>query len=66
MGYFVCWDRSTNLHIENKGDESPVTIADRAAEAEMREIINSAFPEHGVFGEEEGLDLREGEYVWVS
>ena len=56
---------STKLDVENKGDESPVTIADRAAENKMRELINETFPEHGVYGEEGGLDIRGGEYVWV-
>ena len=31
--------------------ESPVTIADRATEQRMREMIESRFPTHGVFGE---------------
>mmetsp|Transcript_24110 Transcript_24110/g.52607 ORF Transcript_24110/g.52607 Transcript_24110/m.52607 type:complete len:217 (+) Transcript_24110:206-856(+) len=31
----------------------------------MRELINEAFPDHGVYGEEGGLDIRKGEYVWV-
>jgi inositol-phosphate phosphatase/L-galactose 1-phosphate phosphatase/histidinol-phosphatase len=51
--------------VECKGDESPVTIADKAAEQAMRELINATCPEHGVFGEEAGIDVRDGEYVWV-
>ncbi len=53
------------LEVARKSDESPVTIADRAAEAAMRELIVAAFPEHGVVGEEHGRERPEAEYVWV-
>lgn len=53
------------LGIIDKSDESPVTIADRDAEARMREIIAQAFPDHGVVGEEHGPDRADSEYVWV-
>ena len=33
------------LQIETKSDSSPVTIADRAIEAEMRGMISQRFPE---------------------
>ena len=51
--------------IENKADDSPVTIADREAEAAMRAAIADRLPEHGVVGEEYGPDRPEAEYVWV-
>ena len=38
--------------VETKADHSPVTIADRAIESEMRRMISERFPGHGVFGEE--------------
>ncbi|MEN8196984.1 MAG: histidinol-phosphatase [Pseudomonadota bacterium] len=53
------------LGIIDKADESPVTIADRDAETRMREIIATAFPDHGVVGEEHGRDRADAEYVWV-
>ncbi|UCC24883.1 MAG: inositol monophosphatase family protein [Gemmatimonadales bacterium] len=37
---------------EAKGDGSPVTIADREAEALIRERVTARFPDHGVLGEE--------------
>ena len=47
-----------------KGDASPVTIADRAAEQAMRALIEAQFPEHGIFGEEFGV--KDGaHYSWV-
>jgi len=53
------------IEIERKDDETPVTIADREAEAAMRALIAESFPDHGVVGEEHG-SLRAGaEYVWV-
>lgn len=53
--------------MEAKGDETPVTIADRKAEAEMRRLLAEALPEHGIFGEEEGLHLPKecSGFLWV-
>jgi inositol-phosphate phosphatase/L-galactose 1-phosphate phosphatase/histidinol-phosphatase len=53
------------LTVEQKGDASPVTIADRAAEAAMRALIEATFPDHGILGEEYGSVRREARYVWV-
>ncbi len=53
------------LDVERKADESPVTAADREAEAAMRALIAESFPEHGVVGEEQGAERPEAEYVWV-
>ena len=43
--------------IDAKADTSPVTEADRKAEAAMRAMIRQTFPSHGIFGEEEGLTM---------
>ena len=43
----------------------PVTIADRDAEAAMRARIRSAFPSHGILGEEHGLHVGESGLTWV-
>jgi histidinol phosphatase-like enzyme (inositol monophosphatase family) len=53
------------IEIERKDDESPVTVADREAEAAMRALIAESFPGHGVVGEEYGSLRAEAEYVWV-
>jgi myo-inositol-1(or 4)-monophosphatase len=37
-----------------KGDATPVTEADRGAEAAMRKLIEARFPLHGILGEEFG------------
>ncbi len=51
--------------VEAKGDNSPVTQADRAAELAMRELIRAIYPDHGIFGEELGVQHAESPYVWV-
>lgn len=53
------------VSVETKGDDSPVTIADREAEAAMRELILAAYPDHGILGEEHGRERLEAEFVWV-
>lgn len=58
----------TSLGVENKKtgqDFDPVTEADRAAEAAMRRLITSNFPQHGIVGEEFGSERADAEYVWV-
>ena len=53
------------LRVEDKPDLSPVTIADRAAEAAMRRLIAARFPSHGIIGEEFGRERESAEFVWV-
>ena len=45
-----------DLHIETKPDKTFVTEADTAIEARIRERIHAAFPDHGMVGEEYGID----------
>jgi histidinol-phosphatase len=40
---------------ENKGDGSPVTVADRRAEQYIRAAIEKEFPGHSILGEEFGI-----------
>jgi histidinol phosphatase-like enzyme (inositol monophosphatase family) len=54
-----------DLPVEDKADESPVTRADREAETAMREIIAAAHPDHGIHGEEFGVENAGAEFVWV-
>jgi inositol-phosphate phosphatase/L-galactose 1-phosphate phosphatase/histidinol-phosphatase len=55
----------TKLAIDDKPDLSPVTAADRAAEAAMRRLIGERFPAHGIIGEEYGRERDDAEFVWV-
>ena len=49
----------------SKGDSSPVTVADRGIEQRLREIIEAARPEDGIFGEEFGIKESKNGLVWV-
>jgi histidinol-phosphatase len=53
------------IAVDDKSDLTPVTIADREAEAAMRRLIEAQFPDHGILGEEHGAVRREADYVWV-
>ena len=55
----------TPLTIDEKSDQSPVTRADREAEAAMRELLETRYPEHSVLGEEYGESNPGAEYRWV-
>lgn len=50
---------------ETKADASPVTLADCRAEAIIRAQVASAFPAHGIIGEEYGSENADAEFVWV-
>ena len=55
----------TDLKIELKADQSPVSLADSEAEAAIRALIEQHYPEHGIFGEEFGSNATSQRYVWV-
>ncbi|VTU15965.1 histidinol-phosphatase [Variovorax sp. RA8] len=55
----------TPLEVIAKADESPVTMADRAAETAMREILATQRPADGIFGEEHGPERVDAADVWV-
>jgi myo-inositol-1(or 4)-monophosphatase len=50
---------------DQKADRSPVTIADRTAEQVMRAVLSERFPDHGILGEEFGLDRPNSARRWV-
>lgn len=55
----------SGYQVENKVDATPVTVADRAAEERMRELIMEAYPEHGILGEEYGHHKPGAAFQWV-
>jgi len=70
--YFRYSPAMASIDLELKEDQSPVTIADREAEQAMRGVIENAFPEHTIYGEEFGAHLpgresgtEEANLVWV-
>ena len=61
LGYF-----QTDLRPEYKEDDSPVTLADRKAEALIRDRIEKRYPRHAILGEEHGT--KEGQnsaFRWI-
>ena len=55
----------SGLSVETKSDHTPVTLADRQAEAIMRQMIQARFPNHGILGEEFDEINPGAEYQWV-
>ena len=55
----------TAVSNKEEGGFDPVTEADRAAEAAIRERIKARFPVHGIMGEEYGSKGLDSEFVWV-
>ena len=51
--------------VEVKGDDTPVTIADRNVEKRMREILEAERPDDGIYGEEFGVKESSNGYTWV-
>jgi myo-inositol-1(or 4)-monophosphatase len=57
----------TSVVVENKRDDGrfdPVTEADKAAELVLRDLIRERYPEHGIYGEEFGVETGNG-LTWV-
>lgn len=52
------------LAVDDKADESPVTIADREVETALRAHIAERYPTHGIWGEEFGKVNPDAEFVW--
>jgi histidinol-phosphatase len=50
--------------VDLKADESPVTVADREAEAVIKQMLKTRFPDHAYYGEEEGRE-GSGDLVWL-
>ena len=58
------WFRRPFL-VETKADFSPVTAADKEAEAAIRRLLQQYRPDDGVIGEEYGDDRPDADRVWV-
>ena len=52
-----------DFEVENKGDNTAVTRADRECEERMREMIGRAYPSHGIVGEEFGAEPKSETWV---
>ncbi len=60
LGYY-----GRGVDVEIKGDGSPVTVADRAAESVARDWIASRFPLDGIIGEELGVTKPDARRRWI-
>jgi len=56
---------NSEVPVEQKADGSPVTIADKEAEATMRALLMLRFPDHGIVGEEHGEVQGKAPIRWI-
>jgi 3'(2'), 5'-bisphosphate nucleotidase len=58
---------SSDLGVEIKEDNSPVTKADKAADKKIREVLSTAFPLYSLLTEESADDKSrlKNDYVWI-
>src|SRR5438105_8033960 len=56
---------NTDLVIDTKSDNTPVTCADREAEQLIRDVITRQFPTHSILGEEHGTLDGNPDYKWI-
>lgn len=54
-----------NFTVTTKADMTPVTQADVECEQAIRNVILSAFPEHGFYGEETGQTQADADFLWL-
>ncbi|MEL7061560.1 MAG: inositol monophosphatase family protein [Acidobacteriota bacterium] len=64
-GRLTLADFQVGVEVERKADATPVTRADRGAEALLRRELRNRFPADGILGEEEGEDVGSGERTWI-
>lgn len=60
LGYF-----QRGISADFKGDDSPVTLADKEGEALIRSRIEKTYPEHGMLGEEFGDSGEGASHRWL-
>jgi histidinol phosphatase-like enzyme (inositol monophosphatase family) len=56
---------NTGVPVERKGDNTPVTCADRECEQLIRQTIARYYPRHTLVGEEWGTAEGDAEYKWI-
>jgi histidinol phosphatase-like enzyme (inositol monophosphatase family) len=59
------WFGRAGLHVETKGDGTPVTEADRAAERFLRTELAARFPDDSIVGEEEATHTGTSTRTWT-
>jgi len=61
----IAMQHFNNVEVEFKADDSPVTIADREVERQLKANIAAVFPEDAFLGEETGHSNGESSRRWV-
>jgi histidinol-phosphatase len=56
--------RAQDFSVVTKADMTPVTEADREAEATIKRVLRAEFPDHAFYGEEEGRE-GDGDFLWL-
>jgi histidinol-phosphatase len=56
---------NTDVAVEYKADDTPVTRADRESEQIIRDRIARSYPEHSILGEEGGRQDGDPDYRWI-
>ncbi len=64
-GKMILGGFETNAEIESKSDDSPVTEVDKQINALVIERIQSAYPTHGLLGEEADMGSGNEEFRWI-
>jgi len=52
------------VDVETKADDTPVTRADVESEQAIRAVLTAAYPDHAIFGEEQGRS-GDSDYLWL-
>lgn len=55
----------SDVKVQTKADQSPVTEADVRSEEAIRAILSERFPTYGFYGEETGQARGDGEHLWL-
>lgn len=58
-------DRVDTLDIVEKRRNDFVSEVDRDAEAAIIDVLHTAYPDHGIIGEEHGESFKGAEYTWI-
>ncbi|MDQ3013095.1 MAG: inositol monophosphatase family protein [Acidobacteriota bacterium] len=56
---------NSQVEVERKADDSPVTAADREVETFLRQALEKQFPDYSIQGEEFGETKKSGSHRWI-
>jgi histidinol dehydrogenase len=65
MKHFAVYKAGQNISIQTKNDGTPASDADRETEKILRSLIKQEYPDHGIAGEEFGIENPQSDYIWV-